>query len=80
MDAAWISEYKKETDRSRRWIILEREREEHSADPEFEIREKLLLMHLIADCCDFFGPPSPGGPFRIKIFKKIGSGGPIKIK
>jgi len=41
MDAAWISEYKKETDRSRRWIILEREREEHSDDPEFEIREKL---------------------------------------
>ncbi len=41
MDAAWIAEYKKETDRNRRKLILEREKEEHSGEPEFEIREKL---------------------------------------
>ncbi|MBR1523727.1 MAG: hypothetical protein IJ641_04650 [Lachnospiraceae bacterium] len=41
MDAAWISEYKKETDRARRKVILDRERESHSGDTEFEIREKI---------------------------------------
>ena len=41
MDAAWISEYKKETDRARRKVILDREREAHSGDAEFEIREKI---------------------------------------
>ncbi|MBO5551835.1 MAG: hypothetical protein J5966_07745 [Lachnospiraceae bacterium] len=41
MDAAWISEYKKETDKARRKAILDREREEHSGDVEFEIREKI---------------------------------------
>ena len=31
-------------------------------------------------CYDFFGPPPPGGPFRIKNFEKIWPWGPIKIK
>ena len=41
MDAAWIAEYKKETDRARRKAILDREREAHGGTPEFEIREKI---------------------------------------
>ena len=41
MDAAWISEYKKETDKNRRKVILDREREAHGSDPEYEIREKM---------------------------------------
>ncbi len=41
MDAAWISEYKKETDRNRRKLILEREKDEHGKEPEYEIREKI---------------------------------------
>ena len=41
MDAAWIAEYKKETDRERRRKILEREKEAHEGEPEYEIRRKL---------------------------------------
>ncbi|MCR5775523.1 MAG: hypothetical protein K6G42_10605 [Lachnospiraceae bacterium] len=41
MDAAWISEYRKETDRNRRKVILDREREAHGNDEEFIIREKM---------------------------------------
>lgn len=41
MDAAWISEYKKETDRERRLKILEREKEAHEGEPEYEVRRKL---------------------------------------
>lgn len=41
MDAAWIGEYKRETDRARRKAILEREEPEHGSSPEYEIRKKL---------------------------------------
>ena len=41
MDAAWIAEYKKETDRERRRRILEREKEAHEGEPEYEVRSKL---------------------------------------
>ena len=41
MDAAWIAEYKKETDRERRHRILEREKEAHEGEPEYEVRRKL---------------------------------------
>ncbi len=41
MDAAWISEYKREIDRERRRRILEREKEAHGGEPEYEIRKKI---------------------------------------
>ena len=41
MDAAWIAEYKKETDRGRRRQILEREKEEHGEEPAYEVRKKI---------------------------------------
>ncbi len=41
MDAAWIGEYKRETDRARRKAILDREEAEHGNSPEYEVRKKL---------------------------------------
>ncbi|MBQ9443499.1 MAG: hypothetical protein K6E90_00565 [Lachnospiraceae bacterium] len=41
MEAAWISEYKRETDYKRRRAILDREKEEHGEEKEFEVREKI---------------------------------------
>ncbi len=41
MEAAWIAEYKRETDRERRLAILQREEGAHGHEEEYEIRKKL---------------------------------------